>query len=137
MTEVEIIQNVTEVEVISGGMQGPPGPIAFAIPFSRPGEQGVLDAGTPWYVEQDVTVRGIRASVKTAPAGAPIIVQVWLDSVTLVGEVEIPAGAVTSGFTPPDEAELESGGYLTVSVTSVGTTEPGADLVVAVWMEAV
>lgn len=85
----------------------------------------------------DLTLGYIRASLSTAPTGAPIIIDVYMNGVTMFDTpIQIDIGSRTSVgsaipavlaiVTIPDDAEF------TVYVTQVGSAQPGAGLKVAV-----
>ena len=79
-------------------------------------------------VDADRSVRDIYAIVNTAPAGAPIAIQITRNGVLYVS-LQIPDGAATSnvvnGF---GLTALRAGDQLNVNIGGVGTTVPGSDL---------
>jgi hypothetical protein len=84
-----------------------------------------------------LTIRSVRASVGTAPVGASIICDVLKNGAsvfTVTGNrPAIAAGANTSGkVTAIGTTTLNDGDYLTVDVAQIGSSTPGADLVVQV-----
>ena len=93
-----------------------------------PGVLGVTSSAAPLVSLAAVAQpRKILALVKTAPAGAALTVQV-LAGGSQVGLVTIAAGSTSASMTggtviPPDTV-------ITLAITSVGTTFPGADLTV-------
>lgn len=88
------------------------------------------DSGAP------LTIRSVRASVKTAPAGSSLIADVNLDGVTIfttqANRPTIPDGALTSGMAVPAVTVWPAGSFLTADVDQIGSTTPGAELVIQV-----
>lgn len=89
------------------------------------------DSGATW------TVRGVRASVGTAPTGASLIVDINKNGTTIFttqgNRPTIAAAANTSGnVTNMDVTTVANGEYLTVDIDQVGSTLTGADLTVQV-----
>lgn len=81
-------------------------------------------------VHTDLTIQDSYAVVGTAPTGAAITVNVKLNG-TLLFTLTIPAGATKSNtFTGP--RAIQQGDLLSVDITAVGSTDPGADLTVMV-----
>jgi hypothetical protein len=83
----------------------------------------------------EVEMRLARASVGTAPTGANVIVDINKNGTTIFTDQgnrpEITAGTnMATGV--PDVDTLVDGDYMTMDVDQVGTTSPGADLVVQV-----
>jgi hypothetical protein len=84
-----------------------------------------------------LTIRAVRATVGTPPAGASIIVHVNKNGSTIftttANRPTIAAAANTSGkVTNADVTTLNDGDYLTVTVDQIGSTTAGSDLVVQV-----
>jgi len=82
-------------------------------------------------------IRGVRASVGTAPTGAAVIVDVNKNGVSLfttqANRPTIVAGTNTSGLVSNMEiVTIENGEYLSVDVDQIGSTLAGADLMVQV-----
>lgn len=86
------------------------------------------DSTMPW------VIRSVRASVGTAPAGGPVTVDVNADGTSIFiadRQPVIPDGANSSPLvTELLTATIEPDSYLTIDVDTVGTSTPGADLVV-------
>ncbi len=83
-------------------------------------------------VQEDLSIRDIYTSVKQAPAGADLAMEIRQDG-SLLTSLTIAAGAVIS--TPVSGAELpvlQALSDLTLDITSVGTTFPGRDLTVTI-----
>lgn len=83
-----------------------------------------------------LTIVSVRASVTTAPVGSGITVDVKKDGVSLWSvqgdRPTIPAGQTTVKATNMTTTTWEDGTYLIVDVVSVGSTTPGAGLVIQV-----
>lgn len=84
-----------------------------------------------------LTIRAIRASVGTAPATQPVIIDVNKNGSTIfttqANRPSIAAGANTSGkVTNANTITIDDGQYLTVDIDQIGSGTVGADLVVQV-----
>jgi len=83
-------------------------------------------------VELKHSVRDVYATVRQAPQGAPIDIQVKQNGAAYCS-LSIPAGQTVSnsvdGFTL---ASLQVGARISADITSVGTTVPGADLTILI-----
>jgi hypothetical protein len=108
-------------------------PLGGTLTFGKPGALAVAPGASKVYVPgaSGTTLRGIRASVGTAPTGAAITVTLVKNGSTTIATATIAAGAVTSGRVTLSDA-LASTDYLTVGVTQVGSTVAGSDLTVQV-----
>lgn len=112
--------------------------ISVVPPFGIAGEVAVQSGGGRWYNDtgQSLTIRSVRASVGTAPVGADLIVDVNIGGASIFSPANrptIPAGSNTSGaVTALATTTIPTGGYLTVDVDQVGSSTPGADLVVQI-----
>lgn len=130
---LEIVEEPVTVELGVAGPQGPAGP---GVPvFSRAGAAAVTTGTIRYYLERDTTVSKVRAAAGTPPVGSPLAVDVLLNGVSLLagGPLEIPAGDHTAVRTIAVPAS--AGDYLTVDITQVGSTTPGADLTVSVTLD--
>lgn len=113
----------------SGGGSGAP---ASFPPFSVAGALTPVVFGPRMYALADVVVSRVLVSVNTAPAGAPIVLDLLLDGGTSIFGADKPtiaAGTHTddvSGLAVP----ITAGQYLKLQVVSVGTTTPGSDLTI-------
>ncbi len=86
---------------------------------------------------QDLLIRAVRASLGTAPAGASVTVDVNINGTTIYttqgNRPSIGAGSNTSGRnTSMNVTNFPNGQYLTCDIDAVGSSTPGADLVVQV-----
>jgi hypothetical protein len=85
------------------------------------------DTGIP------LSITKVRASVGTAPTGSSLDVDVRKNGTSIFGifKPRILAGANTGVQVPP-ATTFADGDYLTVDVTAIGSTLPGANLVVTI-----
>ncbi len=115
---------VTAVESSSG---------SDSLVWSRSGNAAVVGGAVRWYNPRAgaTNLFSARASVNTAPTGASLVVDLVKNGATTIATLTIAAGAYTSGLQTL-EAALADGDYLTVNITQVGSTTPGADLTVQV-----
>lgn len=111
------------------GPQGATGNSGLSPVFTRQGTLSPVVGQQRFYVERSGTVSVVRASVGTAPTGSSIVVDLMKNG-SEVASLAIPNGgytvASTSTFT------VDAGDYFTVNISSVGSTNPGADLTVAI-----
>ena len=102
---------------------------------------GVLSPGSGslrLYVEDDIVIDTVRASVGTAPVGGDIVIDILLDGATSVFSdislnTTIPDGDNT-GVSSPDNNIVPKGHFITMDILNVGATVAGSDLVVQVKM---
>ncbi len=88
-----------------------------------------------------LTIKKAFARIKTAPAGASIIIDInkngtsiW--AVNQANRLTIAAAANSATQTSFDTSSLAEGDYLTLDVDQVGSTTAGADLTVELYCEA-
>jgi len=107
--------------------------------MSVPGSLSTGPGAARIYNDLDVslTIRSVRASVGTSPDGDDIIVDVKRNGVSIFAssgdQPTIPDGEQTSGrVTNLETVNLNPGDHLTVDIDQVGSSTPGADLVVQI-----
>lgn len=137
---VPIIVNIRD-QIIWNGLlnrwdlnQAPPQTIVESIDqtitLSQPLELVLLTGTARFYPPNDITLLSIRLAVGTAPVGADVNVEIFKNG-ALLQALSIPDGLnVSNKFLPPSPLLVNSTDYLTVNVTQVGSTTPGADLTV-------
>lgn len=107
-----------------------------SIYVSKTGNQTVTPIPTRFYVPQDGTIVAVHASVGTAPATNPVIVDVNKNGTTIhtdQGTRATIAAATNAGVsTTAAVSALVAGDYLTVDVDAIGSGTAGADLVVRI-----
>jgi hypothetical protein len=83
-----------------------------------------------------LTIVKVKVVVKTAPTGAPLIVDVNKNATTIFttqgGRPIIAIGDTTNDSDTPDVTALAEGDKLTVDIDQIGSTVAGADLTVEV-----
>lgn len=94
--------------------------------LSVPGTLGILSSAAP-LVElfADAAPTDITALVKQAPVGGNLVINLVVAAVTL-GTVTILAGALSG--TVSVSGSIAAGALVTLDITGVGLTFPGADL---------
>jgi hypothetical protein len=101
--------------------------------FQVEGGMAVLTDVVPTVsVQEDLSIRDVYASVKQAPEGADLELEIRQDG-ALLASLTIAADATVS--TPVDGAELpvlQALSNLTLNITAVGTVFPGRDLTVTI-----
>lgn len=104
--------------------------------FSVTGNLAVTGGKSRIYLEGAYVVETIRAAVNTPPGGAPVVVDVNRNGVSIYttqpNRPSIAAGQNSATGNNPDVTTFAAGDYLTVDVDAVGSATPGADLTVTV-----
>lgn len=94
---------------------------------------------------KDRHIKYVRGSVGEAPKGAPIVVDVLCNDLSIFSrgvaaeldghpirpKIEIPVDGFTS-ISEPKRTLWADGKYLTINIKQIGTTFPGADLTINV-----
>lgn len=115
------------------GQQGPVGPNAGVMPYSIDGPLGVADGTLRWYPRKQGTITEVHVAVDLAPAGSNLVVRVRKNKAVApvtIATVTIAAGSNVGSIGVSHAYSL--GEYFTVDVTAVGSSSPGANLVVQV-----
>lgn len=107
--------------------RGPAGraPIAMTIRGPLVAAPGVL----PFPVPYNMTVQDVQAACAVAPVGAPIVLDVIVNGVSIFTTSPRPTildGARVGAPVVPDLADLVEGDLVTIDVVQVGSTQPGA-----------
>lgn len=94
-----------------------------------------------WYNDsgKTLTIKKIRASVGASPSGASILVDVNINAATIfstqTNRLTIASGGATATQTTFNTTTISDGSYFTVDIDQIGSTTPGSDLVVSIWLE--
>lgn len=101
--------------------------------FQIEGVLGALDdASPPLIVHENLSIRDILAVVKTAPAGADLIIEIEQGGISLatltIADGQTEAIPIPGRDLPP----LNEASRLTLNILGVGSNYPGADLSVAI-----
>lgn len=125
--------------VAFGGGSGSPGPAGPSyMTFDFGGTLAVVVGTMRFRIPVAATLLGVNAAVSLAPTGASIIVDLNKNGTTVFttqgNRPTIAAAANNSGAetTNMNVTSVAAGDYLTVDMDQVGSTIPGADLVVTV-----
>jgi hypothetical protein len=119
-------------------IEGPAGATAVDLTaFFRQGVLAPTTGVTRLPVGFDCSIDGVWATLGTAPAGAPVVLDVRKNNTSIFAGAPgnrptIPSGAQSAYSGAPTNAAITAGDYLTVDIVSVGTTTPGSDLQVVV-----
>lgn len=111
------------------------------VTFSKPGTLGVATGLFRWYNDtgRTLTFVSARASVSTAPTGATVIADVNVDGTTVFTTQSNRPAIAISGFSTKSTTfqvtTIADGHYLTVDIDQVGSTIPGSDLTVQVFLK--
>lgn len=95
--------------------------------FSVTGDLEVFAGSHKYVAELSGRLGDFRATLGTSAQGAPVVVVLKVSG-NVVATVEIPEGEYSAKVSPSPET-IKKGQTLTVSVTQVGTTRSGSDLV--------
>lgn len=123
MSQLKVYNGTTWIPAVVGAT-GAPGVTPV---FTMQDTVGIYTGKNRFYFEATRIITNIRASVGTAPTGSPLVVAVLLNG-TSIGTVSIAAGSYTATTTLSQVVNLND--YVTVNVTSVGSTIAGSDLTV-------
>lgn len=133
------------VATLGADGQVPAGQLAHAgggapVSFSYSGALTAVNGAGVFPVPAAGTITSVRAAVGTAPTGASIIVDVDKNGSTVftttANRPTIAAGAQSSPAEVPDVTSVAAGDLLSVNIAQVGTTVPGSDLTVVVYIKA-
>lgn len=80
-----------------------------------------------FYMQSASILKNVEAYIKTAPVGAAVNINIVKNGSTTIKSISIADGQYSSGANA-DTINLAKDDYLTVNVTQVGSTTPGADL---------
>lgn len=110
--------------------------VSQAQAFFATGDLTVRQGKSPFPAPFAMTIQGVRAAVGTAPAGADVIVDVNVNGTTIfttqANRPTIEAASTSSPEATPDVTSVVAGDLITVDIDQVGSSTPGADLVVVI-----
>lgn len=124
---VVVTQNPIALSIASIGMQGPTGAQGLVPFFTRQNDIGPIVGNTRFYFDTTRIISQVRASVGTPSVGSGIVINTLINGLS-IATTTIPAGANT--ITTSLTQTVNAGDYATISIISVGSTTPGADLTV-------
>jgi hypothetical protein len=87
-------------------------------------------------INSNTSARAVVAYVKTAPTGANLILNINIGGFLWMS-LAIVAGTTTAEATPSQIAAvstIQAGSLVTLDITAVGTTVPGSDLSVLIYL---
>lgn len=133
----------TTVTVTAGatgpqGAAGAAGPAGTASVFSRAGTLSTVTGSSRLYFERAGTITFVRASVGTPPTGGPVVVDVKRNGSSIfatTGDRPTIAAGTHTDLGNPSTVQIVPGDYVTVDITTVGTSFAGADLTVTLTIE--
>lgn len=124
----------------SGGGGGTPEEQCFTASVTDAAGPVTLEVGTGvlgWYARGAGTITAVRASVALAPDGDDIEIDVNNNGTTIFTTQSnrpiIVDGNTTDITTTIEVDDFVDGDHFTIDIDTVGTTEPGEDLIVQVW----
>lgn len=103
--------------------------------FTLVGAAGVRVGTLRFYIEEPCEIDRVRVSTGVAPQGQDLIVDVNLNGTSIFTDATRPrvAPGMNTGYVDPaTPVALVAGDYLSIDIDQIGTTSPGADLVVQV-----
>lgn len=122
----------------SNGSDGDPGLRGIGGPiFTMEGTLETKIGTLRWRTNGGCTIEGVLAVVGTAPTDDDIIVDVNKNGSTLFssGKPTIADGDTNSGsISVPSSPNLVDGDEITVDIDQVGSTDPGSDLTVEIFL---
>ncbi len=139
MTELIIEAPTTaflEIEAVGlPGRDGADGPALVPMAFGSKGGQYVEVGTAEFTIEYPATALGIRAKLVEAPEGSNFGIALRKNG-TIIKHVAIPEFGTDSGYQliPDDVAHFDAGDYMTLDRTQVGSTVPGTNLTITVWL---
>lgn len=98
------------------------------MPFSLYGPLAVSNGQLPWEAQKAGSFALVHARVGVAPTGSAVTVRVNKNG-SAMGSLTIAAGSLSGSFVPSTPAFV-IGDVFTVDITAIGSTNPGASLVV-------
>ena len=141
-TNLTVQESPTNITIAAPGPQGAKGErgidgrSVFTQTLTFTGELYVVTAKPRYYATFDGTITAIAVSVGTAPVGADIIVNLYINGTTIFdspsGRPTISDGSYSDLSSTADTATLNTGDYLTVSIDQVGSSFAGSDLTVQI-----
>lgn len=113
-----------------------PGYYIVYLPYTLQGLLSTSEGDLRLYVEDDMVIDTVRASVGTSPTGSPVVVDILrngVDSVfTDISHAPTIAPGDNTSVVLPDNVVAAAGDFFTMSVLSVGSDTPGTGLTVQV-----
>lgn len=104
--------------------------------YTWPGNASVNTGALRIYFKRAATILNVYASCSTAPTGASLILDVNLNGVTIFTTQGNRPTIAAAGFTDltnaPNVTAVAAGDFLTVDIDQIGSTVPGADIIVAI-----
>lgn len=125
------------------GPAGPAGPSWEVLPFSMQGVLRVLSGAGRFPIKGGTyRLETVAATVETPPLGAPIIADVRINGVSVYAGHDdrrptIAPGAYAAVVGDHNPTIVTDGGYVNVDVVQVGSSLPGAFLVVAARLQQI
>lgn len=110
--------------------------------FTIQGNAAVSTGKSRAPIHSSAVIASVRVMANTAPTGAALIFDVKKNGTSIYATTpanrpQIAAGATSGTGGTPDTTALAAGDRLTVDVVQVGSTVPGADIVVSVQLQQV
>lgn len=111
-------------------------PLRETFPFTIAGAVTVQEGRLRLYFEEDGQIERVRVSAGIAPSGADLVVDVNVNGSSIFADAlpTVVAGENTGLVNLPTPLAVSEGDYLTIDVDQVGSTTPGADVVVQIWV---
>ncbi len=102
------------------------------IVFSIPGTLGIQSSAAPLFsLPATRTVSRVVALLKQPPVGADLSIEIDVAGKKWMSLV-VPEGKTTAAV--PISASIAAGALVTVAITGVGLSFPGADLTIEIWL---
>jgi hypothetical protein len=120
--------NAADARLNLGILESPGYDITFSIP-------DILFVGTGisrWYMKEIRQIQSIFVNVGESPVGGPIVFDVLLNGVSILGEEKISIADGEFYSSIDNLTPLTLGDYLTINIDEVGTTYSGSNAVVRI-----
>lgn len=114
-----------------------------SINFSQSGSLSTTTGTYRWYNDSGttLTILSVRASVAVAPTGDPVIVDVNVNGNSIYSSSANQPTIDIDEYTDLDGSKststITNGQYFTIDIDQVGSSEPGQDLTVSIWLASV
>lgn len=115
--------------------------ISFPVTFGKNGElETTTDTGAHrFYLKWNATIDAVEISVGVAPTGSSVIVDVHVSGTTIFTTQSNRPEIAVSGFFDAsgtiEDDDHDAGQYVTVNIDQIGSTLPGENLTVIVWIK--
>jgi hypothetical protein len=116
-------------------------PPLTSIQFFKAGNQTIAPLPEQHPIRGDWIIRKVMVIVRTAPTGAPLIYDVNINGTTVwstqTNRVQINVSTLSASQTVFNTSIVPDGSVISVDCDFIGTSVPGADATIVVWLEGI